>query len=370
MGRLRHRLSVVVATPLGQGGMGGVDRVTDMLRDACRTDPDVTVAFVTTRGPGSIVASPLYLIMAILNLAALRLAGRADLLHINLGQKGSTLRKLTICGTARLLGTPYVLHLHGAGYRDYWDRANPVLARAIEAMFVRAAAVIVLGSVWSDYIRCKVPEATVVVLPNATPAPDSPPPRLGRAEPHMLFLGEVGPRKGVLELIAALKHIEALPWRATIAGNGQVEAARAQAAAAGLTERISFPGWIGPLKVKTELADADILVLPSHEENLPMSVIEGMAYGLAVVASPVGAVGDIVEDGVTGLLCEPGDIDALARALRRTLESPELRSRLGSAARAFHRRHLDADAYYERLKALWFDAGEARRPTDERATAG
>lgn len=75
-----------------------------------------------------------------------------------------------------------------------------------------------------------------------------------------------------------------------------------------------------------------------------MAILEGMAYGLAVVATPVGAIGDVIRDGETGLLVPPGDATALAAALRRVITDPGLRGRLGREARRLAQAEFDVAA--------------------------
>lgn len=355
---LPTRLRVLVATPLGRGGMGGIDRIMDEVdnRLSAAPKPDLDVRFMTTRGQGHIGISPFLVARFIARLAG-RLAGQGpDVLHINLSSQGSTLRKIAIARAARAFGIPYVIHLHGSGFRPYWDRASPALSGQIRAMFAHAARTLVLGQVWQDYIGGKVPEIAdrLVILPNATPAPPDLPHERSEGQATILFLGHVGPRKGVPQLVQALAAIVDQPgWRAIIAGNGEVEETKARLALLGLQERVSMPGWVGPDDVMALLRKADILALPSFEENLPMSVIEGMANGLAVVATPVGATEDIIHDGETGLLVPAGDADALAAALRKLVADRELRERLGASAQAFHRAHLAIDGYVDHLAAIW-----------------
>ena len=110
-----------------------------------------------------------------------------------------------------------------------------------------------------------------------------------------------------------------------------------------------------------------MFVLPSTDENLPMSVIEAMGNGLAVIATPVGAVPDIIRHGETGLLVPPGDPAALTAALRRLLTDPQLRLRLGRAAQSFHRAISRSVPYLGRLVEIWSHA--ARRPIREHMPA-
>lgn len=371
MRRRSDTTHVVIATPLGQHGKGGVDRIMDVIRSYAGAHPDPAFAFhfMTTRGKGSVLWSPLYLLSAVLRLIWLKAIGRADVLHVNIGKRGSALRKLVLCSLARRLGVPYVLHLHGSEFDIYWDSVAPSLSARLEAAFSNAARTVVLGRVWARYIADRAPNARIEIVPNATCAPRPPSgDRSGTAPVRILFLGEIGPRKGVPELVEALA---AVPpdgaWRATLAGNGAVDETRREVARLGLEGKVTVRGWAGPQEVERLLREADVLVLPSHHENLPMSVIEGMAYGLAVVTTPVGAVPDIIISGETGLLCPSGDPEALAEGLRAVIADPALRKRLGQAAQAFHREHLDAPAFVRRLKSIWTEAAAA--PVAQRSVA-
>ncbi len=350
-------LHVLVATPSGATGQGGIDRVMGSLRDELErqqtSDPNVT--FAASRGPGHVALSPLYLAGFLLRMVGLKAAGRLDVVHINLASAGSTYRKLQIARLARLLGVPYVLHLHGGDYPNFWKGDESPLSRNIRTMFAGAARIIVLGETWRRFVISRAPETTenIVVVPNAAAQPTLP--YVGGGDtPHILFLGRIGDMKGVPQLGEALGRMRDLPnWRATIAGDGHVEAARAKALELGLADRVDIPGWVDGPRVAELIASADILVLPSFTENLPLSIIEGMASGLAVVATPVGAVADIVRDGETGLLVQPGDVDGLTAALTRLVEDRPLRRKLGAAGQRLHREKLDLAPYAKTVSNVW-----------------
>lgn len=357
-----RKLHVLVATPAGTAGKGGIDRIMGALAGEIRRQnwPGLAICFAASRGGGRLVLSPFFLAAFLLRLIAMKLMHRLDVVHINLASRASTYRKLTIAWLCRALGTPYVLHLHGGDYETFWDSQPRWMARAIYRMFDRAARIVVLGRVWRAAIARRVPTAAdrIVIVPNASGRPVLPH-RGGGATVHVLFLGRLIAYKGVPQLLDALHRLRDLPgWRATLAGDGNVEQVAATLADNGLADRVALPGWVDADAVAELIASADILVLPSLIENLPLSVIEGMAAGLAVVASRVGAVEDIVADGKTGLLVEPGDADGLTAALGRAIGDAELRRRLGKEAQRFHEAHLDLEAYAYIFRDVWEEAAQ------------
>ncbi len=352
---------MAILTPRGKGGVGGVDRLTDSLRPLLAALRTARVSILATRGPWR-WSSPAVTLAALIRLAGLALMGCVDVVHIQLGTGAGFWRKRLFALLCRRLGTPYVLHLHGSAFERFWIEAPPPRRRAIDRAIAGAARILVLGEAWRRLVLGQAPDAAgrVIVLPNAAP-PFTAPREPGEGVTRLLFLGEVGARKGVGVLIEALAKLPAdAPWRAVVAGEGDGRPYAAAAARLGLQGRIDFPGWAGPEAVRRLLAASDVLVLPSFEENLPLAVIEAFAAGLAVVATPVGAVGDVVIDGETGLLAPPGDVGALAAAMHRMIVDEPLRLRLGAAAKALHGRRLTLTAYVETLMQIWHDAASTR----------
>jgi len=120
--------------------------------------------------------------------------------------------------------------------------------------------------------------------------------------------------------------------RFLVVGGGELRRTlEGRARALGLDGRVRFLGWRGDLP--RIYADLDLVVLTSGNEGLPVSLIEAMAAARAVVATRVGGVPDLVEDGVTGLLVPPGEPPALAEAIATLLADPELRRVMGEAGR-------------------------------------
>ncbi len=124
-----------------------------------------------------------------------------------------------------------------------------------------------------------------------------------------------------------------------------------QANRLGIAQRVRFLGQRED--VPHLLAAADLFVLPSLWEGLPVSILEAMASAVAVVATNVGGVGEIVVNGKTGLLVPPADAKALAHAMRRALSDAEARRRMGLAGRERVRRYFSAEAMVRRTEVLY-----------------
>jgi len=360
-------LHVFVVTPLGLGGRGGIDRLMDELRVILgeRKSNNVEVYFSASRGPGRLVSAPWYFAGTIFTLIARKLSGRVDVVHINLAHYGSAYRKIVIAWVCRALRIPYIVHLHGSRFRQFWEGASPTVDRAVATLFSKAACTMVLGTVWAELVAKKAPAAAprIAIFPTATR--DSGYVHSGPKGNllHILFSGKHGERKGVRELTAALGRLAQNPtWRATLTGNGEFDKTREAVAALGIANRVTVPGWIDAGDFESLLGETDILVLPSFDENLPLSVVEAFARGIAVISTHVGALPDILHDEVTGLVVQPGDVDGLVIALDRLLKDTQLRERLGRNARALYDERLNLEQYSLRLVETWRKACGKQRP--------
>lgn len=353
----------------GREDGGGIGRMVGYIVDAAAALGD-RHGVVDTRGPQwSPVRSAPRLLAAIGRIVADRVTARAQVQHIHVAGRGSTVRKIVLCAAARAVGARHVLHLHDFDYaadvlrRPAWQQAM------VRQMFRGADRVIVLGRRDRDTMTglLGVEAARVRVLPNAVPDPGPPAP--SGAMPTLLFLGHLGERKGVPELLAALASplLANAGWRAVLAGGGPVDHYRAEVARLGLADRVVLPGWLGETATRALCASSDILVLPSHSEGLSMAVLEGLAHGLVVVTTPVGAHPEVITDGVTGVLVPVGDADALAQSLATLVGDPAARQRLGKAGRTLFTTRYGMPSYLDALGALY---GEVRTRQPAAATLG
>ncbi len=354
-------MKVFLATPFGEGGPGGIDRLTDLMVAGIGERPGLGIRTtrLVTRGRDGLIRGALVFAAAMARFCFAAKRGRIDVVHINLASGGSAYRKAFLGLCAKRLGIPYVVHVHSGRFDRFWSAAGPRLAGAIDRLFAESSAIIVLGRYWADFVTRRVPSASgkIVVLSNAT-LPQSPPREVApNGQVRITFLGKLGPNKGTPLLLEALARLRDEPnWTATIAGNGAVEESRAAAARHRIADRVAFPGWLDARAAGELLRQTDIFVLPSLSEGLPMAILEAFAWGTAVVATPVGCVPEVVEHERNGLIVPVGDGLELTNALRRLVQDAGLRRSLGDAARQDHANRFDINVYMPRLAAVWRSA--------------
>lgn len=334
---------------------GGIGRLVCYIVDSPRNRGRHTI--VDTRGPRyGLTTSPPALGRAILALLGDRIMRPDAVHHLHIAGRGSTVRKVILGALARWTAARHIVHLHDYDYAADFARRPAWQRRLVADLFRGADHVIVLGKRDRATVcgQLGVDPARVSVLRNCVPDPGPRPPAPPQRDIKILFLGQLGPRKGIPELTEALasEPMRGLPWRAVFAGDGPVEAYRAEVEARGLSERVTLTGWLGEADTRALRASADILVLPSRGEGFAMAVLEGLASGLAVVTTRVGAHDEILTDDANCLFVPVGDAQMLSNTLERLVSDRPLRERISRGGRALYCAELDIEGYLTRLGAL------------------
>ena len=241
---------------------------------------------------------------------------------------------------------PNILTIHGIAERDaMWDsrggigrRLKSLLMKLTEGHGRRLVPHVILIS---EYVREFLPAGNRIrktwLIEN--PVADSYFDIERSFEPGRIFCcSRIRPLKNILGMIKAFASIaEQFPdSQLRIAGAPEaayLETCKQQVEDDGIRDKVHFLGNINIKDVQVELSKANCLVVPSFQENVPLSIAEAMAAGVPVVAAKVGGIPEMVRDGRTGLLVDPHDTDSICRAVSRVLSDPELAQSMGQRAK-------------------------------------
>lgn len=237
---------------------------------------------------------------------------------------------------ARLRGVPVVLHVHGARFDNFLDGLSPLALGIARFIARRTARVVVLSGEWEKKLTARLPGAHLAVIENGVTEPPLIDVNKITSEIIVLFLGNLCQRKGVWDLVACAKALRPGVRLVLVGGEedpGITGDLSKYLACEGLENRVELVGpAVGEAKFRW-LRSADIFVLPSYAEGVPISMLEAAAAGLPLIVTPVGGIPSVLTDCEHALFVQPGDHDALISAINRLIEAPALRARLGAAAR-------------------------------------
>jgi len=258
---------------------------------------------------------------------------------------------------------PFVCSYHGKYYAPYWSRLplEPVFNRFMEWIYKQYAmgVVAVAGHCKNYLVQQGVPAEKIHVVHNGLPERiksnyQVSKSKLGFDDDNFIIgvVSRIDPKKGLDYLVEAFSRIATNYPQAilVIVGDGPyVNELRNKATRLGVDKKIIFTGY--QADVDEWLDISDIFVLPSLSEAHSMSLLEGMRAGKAIVATNVGGNPESVEHEEQGLLVPPADSEALAKAILRMIENPELRMRLGASARKRFKAEFTEDKMLEKMAA-------------------
>ena len=237
--------------------------------------------------------------------------------------------------------------LHARQGLDFRDTAPETIERELAEYELADAIAVPSGFAADTFLQRGVPAAKVMVNPYGvdlsafTPGPE----RAAGAVPRILFVGRVGFRKGVIELLAAFR---ALAGSAELHMIGPVEDSIRPFLTDGPADGVFVRGPVAADQLADAYRAADIFCLPSWEEGFPLVLLQAMASGLPVVVSRATGAADMVTAGGEGEILEAGDVDGLSGALAALIDDAGRRERQGAAARARVAKGWTWDDYSDR----------------------
>ena len=278
-----------------------------------------------------------------------------DILHVHMSSDNSFYRKAVFIRKAYREKKKIIIHMHGSTFDLFYkERCSDAQKRQVREIFAMADKVIALSEDWKKFLAESIcDEQKIVVIYNAVNLPE--PYEKDYSNRKMLFLGILGQRKGTYDLIGVLPELFRKYPDAHVyfGGDGEREQAEKLCVEKGIADHVTFLGWVRGAEKERLLRECSVYVLPTYHEGMPMSVLEAMSYGMAVVSTYVGGIPHIIMDGENGLLCEAGNLSQLQKALCDFLGNCDRRETLGKAAALYIRDMFDVKQAVQRIFQLY-----------------
>ncbi len=260
---------------------------------------------------------------------------KIKIVHLHTAADGSFKRNSQLIRMVRIFGKRIILHIHASRFKDFFDESSENLRCRIISTLKCTDRLIVLSESWKEWFISKgIEPGKITILNNITPLPTLiPQESVNDGKLHLLFMGEIGQRKGIFDILEALyAHKDEIAGRLElkIGGNRNEDILKARIKEYGLEGEVSFEGWVSGNKKLKLFNWAQVFILPSFNEGLPISILEAMSYGCPIISTPVGGIPEVVTDN--GILVTPGNSEEIFAAIRKYLDTPQLIEMEGEAS--------------------------------------
>lgn len=276
-----------------------------------------------------------------------------EIVHIHVASRRSTFRKSWYVRLAKKYNKKVILHIHGAGYKKFYSECSQRQKEYIKRTFELCDKVIVLSEEWYDYFKELMDEKKIEVIYNSIIMPSDFEKNLDTNK--FLFLGRIGNRKGIFDLLEVFSQIvDKYPnIKLYVGGDGEIERLKREIIDKKLSNNVEYIGWISGNKKMQYLKECSFYVLPSYNEGMPMSVLEGMAYKNVTLSTNVGGIPKVIENLQNGIIFNPGDINTMKKNIVMLLEDEKLRKKLSENAYKTIKNKFDINELIKKVLELY-----------------
>jgi glycosyltransferase involved in cell wall biosynthesis len=296
------------------------------------------IKYIATSHRGNRILKFILLISSLINFTLDVMFTNTRMVHIHSADFRSMFRKMIYASIAILFKKKVLFHIHGGQFDRFYGQTPIILKNLISRVLDKVDIIIVLSEFWAKYMSTITKNCNIRILYN---------PVLGSEfvfysrtyrndRKNVLYMTMLTADKGIFDLLGAIPIVlEKEPSaKFLFCGEGELEKCRTICKEKAIINNVEFYGWVSGKDKINQFYNAEVFVLPSHFEGLPVSMIEAMFAGLPIVTTPVGGIPDVFEDGVNGFLVPVGDKEAIAESILRLLQNKPLREKMGQ-----HNRH-------------------------------
>lgn len=285
--------------------------------------------YIRTTGEGGTVLKAFLLLKTFVLIPFYIVCKNVEIIHVHSASGISFKRKRLIIYFCSIFNIEVIFHLHGGTFHLFADKYG---IDKIRRTFLKCKKIVVLSTEWEEYIHKTFDCTHTVIVSNIIPSPQMLTPKNDIDVLKILFLGAINESKGLFDLLEVLsvhKEFYADKIKLIIGGVGEVNKLENFIQTNELDSFVNFIGWVfGSAKIEV-LNDSHVYILPSYNEGLPISILEAMSYGKAIISTNVGGIPEILHDGINGFSFVPGDLSALHCILQKCVEERNTVNEMG-----------------------------------------
>ncbi|EKE04302.1 MAG: Glycosytransferase [uncultured bacterium] len=294
-----------------------------------------------------------YLLFLIRYVAVLSTDSDIGIVHIHTSSRGSFLRKFIALNIAKLFNKQVLLHIHGSEFNVFYEKSSIIIRNLVRYALNKSDTIITLSSYWQSEITKICQNEKIKVLYNPIVIKEA---HFRESENiNVLFMGRLGKRKGIPDILEAAKRIKSDNIRFYLYGDGDIESFRKLIKTYNLEDKVFLLGWVSGKDKEQAFRNTDIYFLPSYSEGLPISILEAMANSLPIISTPVGGISEAVKDNINGFLVKPGDYISLAEKIEILANDKDLRYKMGIESFRIAKEKFDIAIISLQLKNLYED---------------
>lgn len=286
--------------------------------------------FIATSNTGNVFSRQIVGIIAIFRLVKHLCGKKIKIVHIHCASGKSFYRKSIYILICKLFKVKILCHMH-SGHMTHFTKKHSRLVKRILSL---CDNIIVLSQSWRRFYK-NIGCQNVTIIDNIVSYPQI---KVCKKDNrlHILYLGTLTPMKGFYDLLQAIgDNITDFRGKVLlhIGGLGDLEYFNKEIDRLDINDLIEYHGFISGAEKCKLFSMCDVFILPSYFEGLPISILEAMSYGLPVIATQVGAIPEIITSEKNGILITPGHIDEIGLAIKKLLNDPDLRKRMGEISK-------------------------------------
>lgn len=289
---------------------------------------NVQLSYIATSITGSVPKKIVFTAISLMKILHVFIYGNIDIVHIHMSERGSVYRKSIIIQLAKIFDCKIVLHLHGAEFESWYGNLKKMNKKYVRNTLNKADKIIILGEYWKLFMSSLVQDTNkVTVIYNAVEVPDKY--LYSNNCQNLLFLGVVGKRKGIDDLLEAIKLLDVkldTKIKLWIYGPDFENTIENKISTLKLHNRVEYKGWLSKNSKSAMLKEIAINILPSYNEGLPMTILETMAFGIPNISTNVAAIPEAVNNS-NGIIVEAGDVIQLANAIEYLMTNDQEREK-------------------------------------------